>query len=289
MKRITFTPNLTIHPIIRQLPLSVEKRLSSLSTSEAIFNDAKDHYQEALKRNGHTHQLRYNPPIARRRQRSRKVIRFNPPYSRTVETKIGKEFLKLVDKHFPRNSKFHKIFNRNTLKVSYGCMPNIGGIISSHNKKILGENKQLERGSCNCQRRYKGKCPLNGECLSGNVMYEAKVNSSERNYPEKTYIGITEPIFIGRLGNHERDFNNEEYINSTELSIKKKGYNYDLKWRIIKQLPTYNPSTKTCMLCTAEKMEILEGSDENLLNKRTELISRCRHKRKFLLNKYDVT
>ena len=48
------------HPpnIIRQLPLSVENQLSSLSSSEAIFNDAKGYYQEALTRNGHDHQLR---------------------------------------------------------------------------------------------------------------------------------------------------------------------------------------------------------------------------------------
>ena len=38
------------HPptITRQLPLSIEKRLSALSSSEAIFNDANGYYQEAL-------------------------------------------------------------------------------------------------------------------------------------------------------------------------------------------------------------------------------------------------
>ena len=51
------------HPlsIIYQLPLSVEKRLSKLSSSEDIFNEAKVYYQEALQRSGHTHRLQYNP------------------------------------------------------------------------------------------------------------------------------------------------------------------------------------------------------------------------------------
>lgn len=283
------------HPptIIRQIPLSVEKRLSTLSSSEAIFNEAKGHYQEALKRNGYNHQLRYNPPVARQRQRTRNVIWFNPPYSKTVETNVGKEFLKLVRKHFPRNNKFNKIFNTNTVKISYGCMTNIGGIITSQNKKVLGENKTLERGSCNCERRYRGNCPLNGECLTGNAMYEATVTSSEPNYPVNKYVGITEPVFKTRLGNHEKEFNNEKYENATELSkeiwkIKRKGHSYNVKWRMLKQFPSYNPTAKKCMLCIGEKMEILERN-EKLLNKRSELISRCRHRTKFLLSKYDAT
>ena len=42
------------------------------------------------------------------------TIWFNPPFS----IKIGRYFLNLVEKHFPREHKFHKIFNRNNIKVS---------------------------------------------------------------------------------------------------------------------------------------------------------------------------
>ena len=261
---------------------------------EDIFNEAKGYYQEALQQSSHTHRLQYNPPNHRRRQRTRNVIRFRPPYSRIVETYIGKKFLQLIDTHFPRNNKFHKIFNRSTIKVSYGCMPNIGSIISSHNKKVLEETKPLERGSCNCQRRYRDNCPFNGECLTGNVMYEAEISSTDENYPGKVYIGITKPPFKGRLGNHERDFNNEEYANTTELSkevweIKKKGFTPSINWKLVKQLPAYNPKTKKCLLCQGEKIEILESEGENLVDKQSELVSTCRHKCSFLLNKYDVT
>ena len=34
-------------------------------------------------------------------------------------------FLHLLDKHFGRNHKYHKIFNRNNVKISYSCIDNI--------------------------------------------------------------------------------------------------------------------------------------------------------------------
>ena len=64
------------------------------------------------------------------KQRKRNIIWFNPPFSKNVATKIGTYFLKLIFKHFPRDHKFHKIFNRNNIKVSYNCMPNIKSAVS---------------------------------------------------------------------------------------------------------------------------------------------------------------
>ena len=103
------------HPpnITRQLPTAVEKRISDLSSSEEIFEQSKQHYQEALKKSGYTHQLKYNPTIPstsrrNRRNRGRKIIWFNPPYSRSVETNIGKEFLRLIDIHFPEHDPYTK-------------------------------------------------------------------------------------------------------------------------------------------------------------------------------------
>ena len=43
---------------------------------------------------------------------------FVPPYNVNVETNIGKAFPKLIDKHFPKTSKFHKIYNKNNVKIS---------------------------------------------------------------------------------------------------------------------------------------------------------------------------
>jgi len=71
------------------------------------------------------------------KQRKRKIIWFNPPFSKNVSTKVGNHFLKLINKHFPRHHKFHKLFNKNNVKVSYSCMPNMKNIINMHNKKII--------------------------------------------------------------------------------------------------------------------------------------------------------
>ena len=43
---------------------------------------------------------------------------------KSVSTNVAKTFLQLVTNHFLRRQKLHKIFNRNTVKVSYICMNN---------------------------------------------------------------------------------------------------------------------------------------------------------------------
>jgi len=51
----------------------------------------------------------------------------------------------------------------------------------------------------------------------------------------------------------------------------------------MKHAPPYRNGTKTCQLCLNEKLAILTGNQKPQLNKRSELISKCRHKRKFEL------
>ena len=61
----------------------------------------------------------------------------------------------------------------------------------------------------------------------------------------------------------------------------------NLKRYIIKSVPGYPNISKRCMLCLHEKYEILSYPDqEELLNKRSELVSKCRHINKFLLSNY---
>ena len=55
----------------------------------------------------------------------RQIIWFNPPFNLKIKIKIGKLFLNPLEKHFPSHNKLHKLFNRNTVKISYSCMPNM--------------------------------------------------------------------------------------------------------------------------------------------------------------------
>ena len=121
-------------------------------------------------------------------------------FAQSVPTKIGKYFLNLLDTHFPPHHKFHKIFNRNSVKISYSCTKNIKSIINNHNNKILNDKKELiNERKCNC-------IPLNGKCLSRNTFYEAPITSNEPNYKENKYIGISEHIFKKRYANHQKSF-----------------------------------------------------------------------------------
>ena len=115
------------------------------------------------------------------------MIWFNPPFSRSAKSNIGKILLCLLSKHFPRNHIIHKIFNRNTVKISYSCLRNISSIISSENHNILLPKQQSF--GCNC--RVKNEYPLNGECHIPSVIYRAEV-VNESNDEEKFYFGLAD-------------------------------------------------------------------------------------------------
>ena len=162
------------HPpqIIKQLPYSISERLSTNSSSKEIFDTIKGDYEDALKKCGYKSTLNFTQTTKNsknKRQRKRKIIWFNPPFNKHVTTNVAKIFLKLVDKHFPKTNKLHKIFNRNTIKVSYCCMENVTQIIKGHNKSVTSP-KVAQILPCNC--RNKSTCPLDGKCRSKSVIYK---------------------------------------------------------------------------------------------------------------------
>ena len=98
-------------------------------------------YEQALAESGFPGQLEYvevQKEQNGKRIRRRRITWFNPPYSRSVSTNVGKKFLALVRKHFGKpDSPLAKIFNPNTLKVSYSCIGKMADIIRSHNSLVL--------------------------------------------------------------------------------------------------------------------------------------------------------
>ena len=75
------------HPpqIIKHLPGSIEERLSNNSSNKQVFNSAKPEYEKALKDSGYKNvELKYRAQKEQRKKnnRNRKVIWFNPPYSK---------------------------------------------------------------------------------------------------------------------------------------------------------------------------------------------------------------
>ena len=152
------------HPptIIKHLPAAIGRRIPDISSSKELFNQAKPHYKSALKQGGHDEKLMFTErkkPATHTAQNSRKnrqrnIVWFNPPYSMNIQTNIGREFLILVDKHFPKNHPYNKIFNKNNIKVSYSCTDNLQIIIKKHNRKILETSKKPStENNCNCRKK----------------------------------------------------------------------------------------------------------------------------------------
>ena len=228
-------------------------------------------------------------PTKKKRNRQRNVIWFNPPFSSNVTTNIGATFIKLINKHFPKKSKLNKIFNRNTVKISYSCMPNIASIIKAHNKQDLNERNR-DRPN-NLQLLKKGPMPLQGNCQATNIIYNAEV---KENNNSQLYIGLTEPPFKLRYNNHTQSFRHEKHQNSTELSkhiwqLKRNKKPFTINWSIASRAQSYNSESKRCNLCLTEKLHILNAEKHSFLNKRPKLISKCRHENKFYLRKRDNT
>ena len=129
------------HPpsVTKNIPAGVNKRLSSISANEGVFKNAIPPDQNALRNSGYEVELKFDAEASKTRKaknRSRNITWINPPFSANVATPVGEKILKIIDTCFPKSHPLHKICNRNTIKVSYRCMPNMGKVLSMHNAKI---------------------------------------------------------------------------------------------------------------------------------------------------------
>ena len=213
--------------------------------------------------------------------------------SRPILVNIGREFLRILSKNFPLKHRYHKIFNRNTVKISYSCLPNMSSIIKSHNNKVLAFSQKIDvaesdASTCNC--RKSAACPLEGKCLTKSIIYQAAISSNNKNSQKFRYIGLTEGTVKSRYNGHLQSIRHEKHETATELSkkyweIKRGGNEPYIAWKIVKQVDTYKGGQPICNLCLAEKYFIIRDRGRNLLNSRTEILSKCRHKKKFLLNR----
>ena len=151
--------------IINQLPKIINEPLSRNSSDEEVFNSSKYLYEKALRDSGYTDfKLKFNKTSNNhtKRNRQRNFIWFNPPFRRAVSTNVGKRFLQLLHHHFPPSNKLHKIFNNNTVKVSYCCTQNVASIIKSHNKKLI--NTSIKNTlPYNCRKKH--ECPLDRKIM----------------------------------------------------------------------------------------------------------------------------
>ena len=274
--------------ITKNIPKSIGKRLNTISSSEAEFNNAKDDYQNALSEAGYSDELTDNleqaKPTRVNKKRKRNIVWFNPPYSRNVTMNIRKEFFNLLEIHFPTQHPLHRLFNRNTIKLSYSCTMNTDSIIKAHNAKILNkeeDNRSKHDKTCNC--RDQAACPVENYCLKNNVVYKATVEYDDK---KQHYIGMTKNSFKTRYTLHKSSFKHSTKRRQTKLfnliwKLKDSHTEYKLTWSIIDCARPYQPGKRTCNLCLSEKFHILTGS--HLINRKTELLNKCPHRRIYLV------
>ena len=281
------------HPpsIIQNIPDSISRRLSSISSSKEEFNKEADYYQLALDQAGYKDKLQFKVEEERtttKKPHRRKTIWFNPPFASNITTNIGRRFIQLVKKHFPKTSELHKIFNTKTLKISYSCCPSMEAIIATHNNRVLlNLEKEKANYGCNCQAG-EDSCPLEGRCQTPSLVYEAKVNSTEGI---KRYIGQTAVTFKLRWNNHKQSFNQAYKRHSTSLSsyiwqLKRRNINYDISWVTRSLAKPMERGGRSCNLCLTEKTMIAGCKDDSYLNKRNEVMTRCLHRFPHLLNNW---
>ena len=304
------------HPkhIIEHIPKMIEQRISTLSSTEEIFDNHKAEYENALESSGHMYKptkinnnvtkkvnLTYQKPNnTKSKRKPRNVIYFNPPFSRSVKTNVIKLFLSLIDKHFPKGHKLHKCFNRNTVKATYCTMSNMKDKIGNHNGKLLRKKDGLpldRNGNVKpcCQDQL--NCPLQPDrCDQNNVVYQAnvhavvnKTNSIQFSsiQPLMIYYGSTEKEFKVRCSSHKSSFRDKDRP-QTALStyiwkLKEKKIPYHVNWSIKEKGHSFSSGGRVCDLCLTEKLTILTADQSTMLNKRDELLETCRHRRKHLL------
>ena len=112
--------------------------------------------------------------------------------------------------------------------------------------------------------------------------------------PKSRYIGLSEIPLKQRSYSCKLSFTNRKYTHGTALSkylwdLEDKNQDTpEISWKIKKSAPTDSNNSKRCVLCLEEKMAIITFPEQQrLLNKRSDLISKCKHGNKFLLHYYN--
>ena len=81
---------------------------------------------------------------------------------------------------------------------------------------------------------------------------------------------------------HEKKIELSKYV----WKLKDKGEDFIIKWSIAAKAFRYICGSKRCDLRLTEKLLIAKADPRTLLNKRSEILSKCRHRNKFALKRF---
>jgi hypothetical protein len=209
--------------ITNHLLASINRRISSLSSSKLAFDYESNVYEAALHKSNYNGKLEYspdNPPTTttQKRKRQRNIIWFNPSSSKNVRSNIARDFLQLIDKHFPKANPLHEIFNRNSIKVSYTAAWKVLEVLfQTKQARPMARAEPIESPSKFCDCQIPCECQLQKKCLTKGRVYKAVIKTKE-DRETKEYIEMTANDFKVRYRNHMKSFKHNKYEYDTELS-----------------------------------------------------------------------
>ena len=134
--------------------------------------------------------------------------------------------------------------------------------------------------NCSCPRNSRDNCPLDGQCLANAIVYKADVITDNNT---KVYTGATKSEFKKRLAVHKNSFRNrtqcQTCLSSYIWDLKDQNVDYEIMWTLHHQAFPYQCGTRKCDLCLTEKLVILRSDLRWSLNKRSEIMNKCRHRK----------
>ena len=155
-------------------------------------------------------------------------------------------------------------------------------LLSNIISKYYQQNSKTENLDWLCNCWNKENCPLDGKCLRTCIV-DVIINKDSH-----IYYGASDGEFKSWYNNHINLFRHRHHKQDTELSkhiwkLQDKGINLNGKWGVAAYASTYRCGLRRCDLYLTEKYVKAKANHKSLLNKRTELFSKCRERNKYIL------
>ena len=158
----------------------------------------------------------------------------------------------------------------------------MSSVIKQRNHKVLSTIKNVDRL---CNIRNKDNCPPDGKSLCRHVSFTRLMSSRIRTI-KSTLVLVIENLNLDTITTYVHfaiDITNKKHNFLKHIWKRQdKGINFTVKWSVAAYTLTYRCGSRRCHLCLTEKYLIARANHKNLLNKRTELISKCCHRNTYI-------
>ena len=164
-------------------------------------------------------------------------------------------------------------------------MNSMSKLIKGHNKKVTSKPPD-QRLKWNC--RKKTECPMEGNCQVNNIVYKCDVI---KPFSKNVYLGLAERELKSRFYDYKLSYKHKRYSNKTTLSsylghLKSvSSETCNLKWSVLRCVPLYSYFKEMPLVLIWKAGNSYQNLKEQL-NKRSELICKCRHANRFLSKNY---